>query len=129
MLRGESENAETGKSKVDEEPKGSGGSNNGTPRGAAGDLILAGLCVWHKYDGTGILKDTPIGVRELAKKCNLPGHSVVSKWFKAKFGGHKKYQTKCCDSSLLLHSLKTMNGDYNPDALITDTKALADPSD
>ena len=95
------------------------------PSGSSDTLILAALNAHHRYDGTSLLNDEPVGVRELSEK--LDGQvspTTVSRWFKDKWDGHKAYNVSCANGRLLT-LLKVLNGDVSPRQLL-DPAQIAD---
>ncbi len=101
-----------------------------TRRKTRDELILAALNLHHQYDGTGILVDDPIGVRDLSgmtkKKASPP---TVTRWFQASFpGGHQGYKTHCVGGRILL-DLQLLNGDYTPRELYDTARQTREADD
>jgi hypothetical protein len=100
-----------------------------TPRrrkkGEAEAILISALCEWHGFSDGGCDRAEPIGVSELARRCDM-ARSTVSSFFKKFFEGHNQYQRQCSKPSDLTLSLKLLRGEVRPRHF---TQYYGEPSD
>ena len=95
------------------------------------ELIIAGLCVHHKYNSDAPMHLNPIASVKLATsvKCAT---STVSQFFKVNYRGYKNYCRQCTNEEVLRTSLALLRGDLSPHRLsqmpadVTDPRSLKD---
>lgn len=83
------------------------------------EAIIAALTKHHRYDNGSCGNQTPVGVTELARMLRPDSpksmKTNVSRFFKKKFGGYRKYCAMCRrDKTELAAALKLLNGEYAP---------------
>ncbi len=87
-----------------------------THRGEARNKLISTLTKHHRYANGSCLNSEPIRVNELARQANV-SKSTASVFFKEEFKGHDAYRTKCQDTTILISSLKMLNGEFSPHIL------------
>lgn len=84
-----------------------------TVRNEGQDKLIAGLTSHHQWADGGCLNCDSVGVRRLAKKCEV-APSTATAFFEKQFGGYEAYRTICRDPAKLSNSLKALNGGFTP---------------
>lgn len=97
-----------------------------TQKGDARTKIISALTTWHKYDGQSCLKTDPVGNNELARMAKV-AESTASKFFSTEFGGRDKYLRACRNTTALIASLKTLNGEFQPRHMLGGLSEAAAP--
>lgn len=84
-------------------------------KGEAQMKLIAALLLHHGYSDGHCKNSEPIGSNALCRDAKVsPGNGTA--FFKAHFGGIKKYQTLCFNNTAsLVHKLKVMEGGYQPE--------------
>jgi hypothetical protein len=87
-----------------------------TSPGDAEAKLIAALLAYHKYENGSVGNPEPIGNNKLAKQADVV-KATASKFFKDKFGSHRKYRVNCTDTVKLGILLKTLAGEWTPKEL------------
>jgi hypothetical protein len=81
-------------------------------KGAANELLIAGLLEHHKYSNGGCGNFEPVKNNELADRLKV-GRSTASDFFIRAFNGYQAYVAACLDGTRLCAKLKIMAQDYS----------------
>jgi len=99
-----------------------------TEQGEARVKLIGALTKHHRYSDNSCLNLEPIGNNELARAAGV-SPSTASAFFTKRFKGHKKYQSLCSDTALLLTALKLLNDGFSPHDLYGRRPANEDDRD
>jgi hypothetical protein len=87
-----------------------------TTNGDARSKIIAALTNHHQYENGSCLNFEPAQVNPLAREIGVSS-SVVSGFFKKKFGSHTLYKNQCGENATLVHALRILNNELTPKLL------------